>query len=405
MNALSTHLGSLGRARKTILFVSEGFAPGPRRRGDEALPTLETVIRSANRAIVSIYPFNPTGTMAGSPSAERETLRVLADETDGRVMPEALDAASRLTRIVSDASAYYVIAFRAAHSDADGTFHPVQVQIRQRDVQIRSQRGYWAASADDLLRARLLAKDADPRPLPEPPRHVSPLIRPWFGVSRGATGNAQVSFVWEPAGRVPGDRSRADRPARITLTASKPDGTEVFEGVVRSVGHGADDSGDAPARVVFETTPGRLRVRMSIEDATSRVVDTDVRDLIVNPLTAPVAIGTAEVIRLRSARDFRMVVADAGAVPVAAREFSRAERLLIRLPVYVTDGSPILSARLVSKLCSAMRDLSIVPGPTPSCYQIDLPLAGLASGAYTVEFVARSPRGEAKDSLAFRVTP
>jgi hypothetical protein len=405
LNALSTHLGSLGRARKTILFVSEGFAPGPRRRGDEALPTLETVIRTANRASVSIYPFNPTGTMAGSPSAERETLRALADETDGRVIPEALDAAAGLTRIVSDASAYYVIAFRAAHSDADGKFHPVQVQIRQRDVQIRSQRGYWAASADDLLRARLLAKDAEPRPLPEPPRHVSPLIRPWFGVARGATGSAQVSFVWEPAGRVPGDRSRADLPARITLTASKPDGTEVFEGVVRSVGYGADDSGDAPARIVFETAPGRLRVRMSIEDATSRVVDTDVRDLIVNPLTAPVALGTAEVIRLRSARDFRMVEADAGAVPVAAREFSRAERLLIRLPVYATDGSPIVSARLVSKPGSAMRDLSVVPGPVPGFYQIDLPLAGLASGAYTVEFLARSPGGEAKDSLAFRVTP
>src|SRR3984893_2734622 len=186
LNALSTHLGSLGRARKTILFVSEGFAPGPRRRGDEALPTLETVIRTANRAVVSIYPFNPSETMSGPPSAERETLRALADETDGRVIPEALDAAAGLTRIVNDASAYYVIAFRAAHSDADGKFHPVQVQIRQRDAQFRSQRGYWAASADDLWRARLLAKDAEPRPLPEPPRHVSPLIRPWVGVSRGA---------------------------------------------------------------------------------------------------------------------------------------------------------------------------------------------------------------------------
>jgi len=403
LSALSTHLGSLGAARKTILFVSEGFAPGPRRRGDEALPTLETVIRAANRATVSIYTFNPERTMAGSPSAERETLRALADETDGRVILPAPDVAAGLTRIVSDASAYYVIAFRAAHSDPDGKFHPVQVQIRQRDVQIRSQRGYWAASADDVLRERLLAKAAEPRPPPEPPRHASPLIRPWFGMARGATGNAQVSFVWEPAGRVPGDRSRADPPARITLTASKPDGTEVFEGVVRSVG-GADDP-DAPARVVFETAPGRLRVRMSIEDAASRVVDTDVRDLIVNPLTAPVALGTAEVIRLRNARDFRAVEADAGAVPVAAREFSRAERLLIRLPVYAPDGSPVVSARLVSKPGSAMRDLPVVPGPAPSLYQIDLPLAGLASGGYTVEFVATSPAGEARDSLAFRVTP
>jgi VWFA-related protein len=404
LSALSTHLGSLGAARKTILFVSEGFAPGPRRRGDEALPTLETVIRTANRATVSIYPFNPAGT-AGSGSAERDTLRVIADETDGRVILEGLDTAVGLTRIVSDASAYYVIAFRAAHSDGDGKFHPVQVQIRQRDVRIRSQRGYWAASADDLLRARLLAKAAEPRPPPEPPRHVSPLIRPWFGVARGAAGNAQVSFVWEPAGHVPGDRSRADPPARITLTASKPDGTEVFEGVVRAVGYGADDPGDAPARVVFQTAPGRLRLRMSIEDAALRVVDTDVRDLIVNPLTAPVALGTAEVIRLRNARDFRMVEADADAVPVAAREFGRAERLLIRLPVYAADGSPVVSARLVSKFGSAMRDLSVVPGPVPGLYQIDLPLAGLASGGYTVEFVARSPSGEAKDSLAFRVTP
>jgi VWFA-related protein len=405
LNALATHLGSLGGARKTILFVSEGFAAGPRRRGDEALPTLETVIRTANRATVSIYPFNPTVTTTGSGSAERETLRALADETDGRLILEAPDAAAGLTRIVSDSSAYYVIAFRAAHSDADGKFHPVLVQIRQPDVQIRSQRGYWAASADDLLRARLLGKAAEPRPPPEPPRHVSPLIRPWFGVARGATGNAQVSFVWEPAGRVPGDRSRADPPARITLTASKPDGTEVFEGVVRSVGYGADDPGDAPARLVFETAPGRLRVRMSIEDAASRVVDTDVRDLIVNPLTAPVALGTAEVVRLRNARDFRMVEADASAVPAAAREFSRAERLLIRFPVYATDGSPVVSARLVSKLGSAMRDLSVASGPVPGVYQIDLPLAGLASGGYTVEFVARSPTGEAKDSLAFRVTP
>src|SRR6266849_8817566 len=86
LNALATHLGSLGGARKTILFVSEGFAALPRRRGDEALPTLETVIRTANRATVSIYPFNPTGTTMGSGSAERETLRALADETDGRVI-------------------------------------------------------------------------------------------------------------------------------------------------------------------------------------------------------------------------------------------------------------------------------------------------------------------------------
>jgi VWFA-related protein len=406
LNALATHLGSLGRTRKAILLVSEGFAATPRRRGEEALPTLEAVIRNANRATVSIYPFNPTGTTPDSDPAERETLRALADGTDGQVILDSLDAPASLTRVVGDESAYYEIAFRAAHSAADGKFHPVQVQIHRPDVQIRSQKGYWAASADDLVRARFLAKAAEPKPPPEPARHVSPLIRPWFGVARSATGNAQISFVWEPVGRVPGDRSRPDLPARITLRASKPDGTQVFEGVVRSVGgHGVDDPGDPPARAVFEMSPGRLRVRMSIEDAASRVVDTDVRDLVVAPLTAPVALGTAEVIRLRSARDYRIAEADPAAVPVAAREFSRTERLLIRLQAYAADGSPVVSARLVSKPGSAMRDLTVAPGPAPGVYQIDLPLAGLASGGYSVEFVASSPAGEAKDSLAFRVTP
>ena len=36
--------------------------------------------------------------------------------------------------------------------------------------------------------------------------------------------------------------------------------------------------------------------------------------------------------------------------------------------------------------------------------QIDLPLAGLASGEYSVEITATSPAGQAKDTLRFRVT-
>jgi hypothetical protein len=47
----------------------------------------------------------------------------------------------------------------------------------------------------------------------------------------------------------------------------------------------------------------------------------------------------------------------------------------------------------------------VVPGPSPNFYQIDLPLAGLASGSYAVQLVAKSPAGEASDEIAFRVTP
>ena len=158
-------------------------------------------------------------------------------------------------------------------------------------------------------------------------------------------------------------------------------------------------------RAVFDATPGRLRLQMRIEDASARVVDTDIRDFIVNPLNAPVTLGTAEIIRARSVRDYRSLVADENAAPTSAREFSRSERLLIRVPAYAPSEGPVVSARLVSKPGAAMRDLPVTEGPSPNLYQIDLPLAGLASGSYVVQFVAKSSAGEAKDELAFRVTP
>lgn len=404
LNALATHLGTLGTARKTIVLVSEGFARGQRRRGDEALPSIDTAIRTASRARVSIYPFDPTSQADADTSPGRATLRALAVETDGQAIFDAADPAAALARIVADQAAYYLISFRSPSLVADGRFHAVEVKVRRPDAEVRARKGYWAPSPDDLLRARLLARASEPRPVPEPPRHISPLIRPWFGIARGQTGHTEVSFVWEPAGRVPGERARAATPVKLRLQVFRPDGSAVFEGVVGPAGT-VRFPGEVPALASFETLPGRLKLRMAIEDATARVIDTDVRDLIVGPMTAAVVVGTPEIFRVRTARDLRAIVGDAQAVPVAAREFSRAERLLIRAPAYAPDGAPLVSAQLVSRRGGAMRDLAVGPGPEPDCFQIDLPLAGLAAGEYAVRITAKSAAGDASDETAFRVAP
>jgi hypothetical protein len=52
------------------------------------------------------------------------------------------------------------------------------------------------------------------------------------------------------------------------------------------------------------------------------------------------------VFRARTARDFQALTADASAVPLACREFSRAERLLIRFDVY---GGAVPSAVLLNR--------------------------------------------------------
>ena len=118
------------------------------------------------------------------------------------------DLAAGIRKGVDAATAYYLLTYRSAHRE-DGRFHPLQVLVSRPGIQIRPRPGYWAPSIDDQVVAQLLARaSAPPPPLKlEPARHISPLIQPWFGVSRGSNGKTRVTFVWEPTLRVPGDRT------------------------------------------------------------------------------------------------------------------------------------------------------------------------------------------------------
>jgi hypothetical protein len=161
--------------------------------------------------------------------------------------------------------------------------------------------------------------------------------------------------------------------------------------------------GGEPARAVFNTEPGRLRLRMRIEDGDRRQVDSDVRDIIVRDLRGRVAIGTPAFLRARNFREFRTLGGDREAVPVSSREFRRTERLLIRFPAYGPDGQhPSVSARLLNRLGQPMRTLDV--RSAGSEHEIDLALAGLASGEYYLELAATSPAGNVTERLGFRVT-
>jgi VWFA-related protein len=403
LNALANHLGSLnGDARKTLIVVSEGLPRVDRRRGLESLPTLDTVTRSANRHNVSIYPVDPREPApdAAAP-AELDALRTLAVSTDGQTIVNVADLGEAMRPIVSDASAYYILLYHATQK-ADGKFHDVQVTVKKRGVTVRTRKGYWAPTPDEALRAAL-----QPRApiVLEPARHISPFIKPWFGASRGADGKTRVTFVWEPANTVPGVRKPTA--ARVVLKALAADGSALFEGPVTPTGPlRPDASEETRARAVFEVPPGELRLRMTIENEAEQAIDSDVRDITVRDLSGPVVLGTPAVFRGRTARDFRALESAPEATPVASREFSRSERLLIRVPAYAPPGAPLtVAARLLNRKGQLMRDLVIRPGATSSApAEIDMPLAGFAVGEYRIEIDAKSPAAQVKDILEFRVT-
>jgi hypothetical protein len=302
--------------------------------------------------------------------------------------------------MADDLNGHYVLTFRSP-GIVDGGQRPVRVASVRPGVTVRSSRGHWADSvAETYGAAASLAEAPVPRALPV--RRTSTLIQPWFGVTHAADGGLQVSFVWEPARLTPGTARTGRVPARVALRVAAEDGAAIFEGVVMSAGPGSGTG----SKAVFHAPAGRLRVEMRIEDDRAEYLDFDVRDVDVGAPERPVALGTAQVFRTRNAREYRAVAGDLNAVPAASREFSRAERLVIRVPVSVGGaGVPAVTATLANAFGQVMRTLTAAPGPSPDLQQIDLPLAGLVAGDYRLEITAAAPLGAAREAVSLRVLP
>jgi VWFA-related protein len=146
LEGLATHLGAIKQGRKTILFVSEGFA--------DPISELQDLYQAANRSNVAIYPIDPrgmtgndrgttTGQMMNVAIGDRDMLRALALETGGRAIVYRNDLRGEIQQIVRDASAYYLIAYESPHPD-DGKFHRVTVRVKRPRATVLARTGYWS---------------------------------------------------------------------------------------------------------------------------------------------------------------------------------------------------------------------------------------------------------------------
>ena len=57
-----------------------------------------------------------------------DSLRILADETDGRAIVNSNDLATGLRQIVRDSSAYYLLGYTSTLNQPDGKFHKINVR-------------------------------------------------------------------------------------------------------------------------------------------------------------------------------------------------------------------------------------------------------------------------------------
>ena len=489
LKAAAVRLGGLREGRKSIIFVSEGFTTTlPAQLNDpiaalpgvgnpvsrRPLPTtpasdmanqrldfmnqtdlmndMRDVFDVANRQNTSIYPVDPRGLAAveyginegvaqtqdrNHLNASLDTLRNLASNTDGRAIINRNDLAMGMKQIIRDSSGYYLIGYTSTQAPTDGKFHEIKVRVNRRGLDVRARKGYWAFTAAEAARAAAPPKPDAPaavtaalNSIAEPERGRP--ARFWIGTARGGSGQTRVTFTWEPITPLPGAPNDPNsQAARIALTASAPDGRQLYKGRVPEEGTaaaapappaattppsatGSSASGTPAAAgasaapgggvVQFEAPPGQVQLRIVVEGPRGQVVDSISRELTLPDFSrVQVALATPRVYRGRTVRDLNLIKANPAAVPTADREFSRTDRLLVRTEAYTPgEAVPAMTARLLNRGGGKMADLPVVAGQA-GAGDIELPLSSLPTGDYLIEINAKTEAGTAQEMIAFKV--
>ena len=329
LRGLMTRLGGMREGRKTVIVVSRGLhrlraaavarqqCPERHQRasarramtadasvdpvaamnedrtrffGDMDIRMLmRDVTTDANRNNVSLYMLDPRG-LAGfefdinegvgltadsnSLRTTQDSLRVMADETDGRAIVNRNDLGGGLVQMMRDASAYYLIGYSSKAAPTDGRFHQIRVRVKRPGIEVRARTGYWALRPDEA--AALLAA---PKVGPPPDVNIAlseidkvaraKTVRTWVGYAPDPSGKTRVMFSWEP---VTGRSRRASADGRTRL-AGDGDGRQrdrgsgvPGQGAGRAAGGaGAGVPTPGGGQTSFLIAPGAAQVKVSAE--------------------------------------------------------------------------------------------------------------------------------------------
>lgn len=379
------------------------------------------LVQRANRANVSFYPIDARGlvafdnvTPAASPrnpsltadaaglSARQDSLRMLAEETDGAaVLNTAPDAA--LPRLMTDIGSYYLLGYVSTNTKLDGRYRRLTVRVKRPGVTVRARPGYLAPSASDMAAAQAPSTTGAGRASSPSASVTDALSR--LPVSRrplaihlaasGAPGRVAVTVEldrvtaalpdWANGGRLAVAVEPADRGtgARAHVTSMLTAGSRV--GTVRL------PEGDGGP-----LTPGRYQVRVEAlaEGARTPVVVSTIVDV----PAGTALLGSALLATRRGPGTGRVFE------PTADPRFRRTERL--QAEVARIDAAAVVTGRLLNRAGQVMQvPVAISERPAtdtlPATVVAEIALAPLAAGEYVLELIATS--GERSESRTYPI--
>lgn len=429
---LVQRLGDLRDERKNVLFISEGWVPrGPRtdltnatisegdlpgvgvgpggRIGigqsmqpysedrawcDAQIARLASIdferrfrelLTSAIQANVSFYPVD-VGGLRTQPTRATDTLRTLAENTDGFAIVSTNDLTGGVRRISNDLSAFYLLGYYSTNSAANGRFRRIEVKVKQPGVRVSARRGYLAPTAEMVAAAaaprvtagRSAVDDAIAR------LAVARADSEMFVAGTATADGIQVA-VELAAATVARDAWRTG--ATVRAVATGPGGAnasaagEVAAGergaiVTIPVSHTDADTW----QVVVQAAAGDERVEQRVE------------------VTAPAARLVGAPLAWRAASSPRAPLR-----PLADVRLTRIERLRVEWPVIAPADSHV--ARLLDRTGKPLGQPLPFSSPAADAQSltVDLPMGSLPEGDYVIELVATQGDQSERRLLAFRV--
>jgi len=381
------------------------------------------LLQRANRANISFYTVDPRGLTAFDAdlssrralnigrdqarlSTRQNSLRELAENTDGVAIVNTNNVSGGLERMVQDTGAYYLLGYYSTNTRLDGKFRKISVRVKRPDAKVRARPGYLAPTEAEAASSRVdaLMKGAA------------------AGHSSYPPGFARALETLTPVrGVVPVRVQVTASPSQIWLTteldaatARQPEWLEggralvSFEHESGAAARAEVDVTLAPGQRAFSVTPpagaavaaGRYVIRVQVTPKHPAV-----------PLQTTVEVSVPERSALISATGLaarRGPSTGLQYVSTADARFRRTERLRLEVPRVSESGT--VSARLLGRDAQPIAvgvTLSERVDATASVRMIvaDLTLAPLAQGDYVVEIAMQAGDKKETASYAFRLVP
>jgi VWFA-related protein len=435
--------------RKIVFFISDGFFLD--QTNTNSAEHVRRITDAAARANAVIHTLDPKGipdhmpagtagtfrTRSGELWEQQDPLSIFAENTGGRFVKNTNDLRPALAEVVTESSAYYLLAWRPEPGSAD-KFRRITVQVKGRpDLRVRVQNGFLnsareaarapapaaterAASPPDALR-EALGSQHPLRALPVALTvnyYDAPGLGPALMAAVRIEGNA-LRFITE------GDKTTGV--VRLTGIVFDAEGKQhdAF-GERMTVSGAASAEGSAAAPPLFynyRTTvkPGLYQVRVAARDEQGGLVGSAARWVEVEDISARRLALSSLLVgeRPRDASSPR-AAQPAALLPTGEatlsvdRRFARDSQLRYVLYVYNANRGRAGTAQPnVALRTRIYRDGSIIldgaetnlstegQDPTRLAYAAEIPLERLAPGRYVLEVTATDRAAKATKSRRF----